>query len=132
MIVQIEALVAEVTSLRESNAALRQELRDAVSLFDRAATVLAGRPNGSAMVDGTARRKRRGTAAPKGRVTPSAVTTEVVRAVLLKLGEATASEIADEITKAGAPVSGRAIRFLAEGAGATTSLGEDGLRRYRL
>jgi hypothetical protein len=52
--------------------------------------------------------------------------------VLVKLGEATASEIATEITSAGAPVGGRAVRFLAERAGATTRVGEDGQRRYRL
>jgi hypothetical protein len=60
------------------------------------------------------------------------VTTEVVRAVLAKRGAATASEIAGEITAAGAVVSGRAIRFLAERAGAQTFVGEDGQRRYRL
>ena len=56
----------------------------------------------------------------------------MVRAVLVKLGEATASEIATEITLAGAPVGGRAVRFLAERAGATTRVGDDGQRRYRL
>jgi hypothetical protein len=60
------------------------------------------------------------------------VNADVVRAVLVKLGEATASEIAAEITSAGAPVGGRAVRFLAERAGATTRVGEDGQRRYRL
>ena len=57
---------------------------------------------------------------------------EVVRAVLAKKGAATAAEIASEITSAGAPVSGRAIRFLAERAGAETFIGGDGQRRYRL
>jgi repressor of nif and glnA expression len=60
------------------------------------------------------------------------VTAEVVRAVLAKFGTATAAEIAQEITKAGAPVSGRAVRFLAERAGAHTFIGEDGQRRYRI
>jgi hypothetical protein len=60
------------------------------------------------------------------------VTTDVVRAVIAKLGQGTASEIASEITRAGVKVSGRAIRFLAERAGAETFRGEDGRRRYRL
>jgi hypothetical protein len=77
------------------------------------------------------RRRPRGKAA-KGRATPKEVTSDVVRAVLVKLGESTASEIAAEITNAGAPVGGRAVRFLAERAGATTRVGEDGQRRYRL
>jgi hypothetical protein len=33
---------------------------------------------------------------------------------------------------AGSPVNGRAVRFLAEAAGAKTDRGEDGQRRYRL
>jgi hypothetical protein len=56
----------------------------------------------------------------------------VVRAVLVKLGESTAAEIAQEITLAGVRVSGRAVRFLAEHAGATATVGEDHRRRYRL
>ncbi len=88
------------------------------------ATVVADKP-------AAGRRRRRGRA-PKGRATPAEVTSDVVRAVLVKLGEATASQIAAEITSAGAPVGGRAVRFLAERAGATTRVGEDGQRRYRL
>jgi hypothetical protein len=57
----------------------------------------------------------------------------VVHAVIAKLGgEATAAEIAAEITRNGVPVSGRAVRFLAERAGAQTVVGEDGQRRYRV
>jgi hypothetical protein len=59
------------------------------------------------------------------------VTTEVVRAVIAKLGQGTAAEIASEITRAGVKVSGRAVRFLAERAGAETFRGDDGQRRYR-
>ena len=67
-----------------------------------------------------------------GRATPPEVTTEVVRAVIAKLGQGTAAEIASEITRAGVKVSGRAVRFLAERAGAETFRGDDGQRRYRL
>jgi hypothetical protein len=135
LVVRIEALVREVGTLREENASLRREMREALALFERA---------GNAAADGVAPRRRgRGRAAapagrrrrrktPKGRATPPSVTGEVVRAVLAKLGTATASEIAREITAAGAPVSGRAVRFLAERAGAQTLVGEDGQRRYKL
>ncbi len=134
---RIEALVDEVAKLRADNAALRREVRDAVALLEAAST---GASNGTGELVGRAvghsskvanGRRRRGRAA-KGRATPAEVTGDVVRAVIVKLGEATASEIAAEITAAGAPVGGRAVRFLAERAGATTRVGEDGQRRYRL
>jgi hypothetical protein len=144
---RIEALVDEVSKLREDNASLRREVREAVALIE-AATAAA--PNGhragrgraalTAKMVTPARRRRRGRA-PKGRATPTDVTADVVRAVLVMLGEATASEIAAEITRArvqagvggtSSPVGGRAVRFLAERAGATTRVGEDGQRRYRL
>lgn len=144
---RIEALVEEVARLREDNATLRREVREAVALLDSAASAgadghrtLQGRTMLVAKVKAPARRRRRGRL-PKGRATPTDVTADVVRAVLVKLGEATASEIAAEITRARvqagvvgstAPVGGRAVRFLAERAGATTRVGEDGQRRYRL
>lgn len=144
---RIEALVEEVARLREDNATLRREVREAVALLDSAASAgadghrtLQGRTMLVAKVKAPARRRRRGRL-PKGRATPADVTADVVRAVLVKLGEATASEIAAEITRARvqaavvgstAPVGGRAVRFLAERAGATTRVGEDGQRRYRL
>jgi hypothetical protein len=133
---RIEALVDEVATLRAENAALRSEVRAAVTLLEAAApssnghSATRGRA-ASAAKPVAARRRRRGRPA-KGRATPAEVTPDVVRAVLVKLGEATASQIATEITLAGAPVGGRAVRFLAERAGATTRLGEDGQRRYRL
>lgn len=134
--VRIETLVDEVTKLRADNASLRREVRDAVALLDAAGTIqvdghraLRGRHALRAKPAGRRRRKGR---APKGRATPAEVTGDVVRAVIVKLGEATASQIAAEITSAGAPVGGRAVRFLAERAGATTRVGEDGQRRYRL
>ncbi len=133
---RIEVLVVEVAKLRADNASLRREVRDAVALLESAGSAPAnhraahGRA-ASASKPASGRRRRRGRA-PKGRATPAEVTADVVRAVLVKLGEATASEIAAEITSAGAPVGGRAVRFLAERAGATTRVGEDGQRRYRL
>jgi hypothetical protein len=133
---RIEVLVVEVAKLRADNASLRREVRDAVALLESAGSAPAnhrampGRA-ASAGKPASGRRRRRGRA-PKGRATPAEVTADVVRAVLVKLGEATASEIAAEITSAGAPVGGRAVRFLAERAGATTRVGEDGQRRYRL
>lgn len=138
LVVRIEVLVDEVAKLRADNASLRREVRAAVALLDTAGTAAAnghqslrGRPAAAAAKPAPGRRRRRGRT-PKGRATPAEVTSDVVRAVLVKLGEATASEIAIEITSAGAPVGGRAVRFLAERAGATTRVGEDGQRRYRL
>jgi hypothetical protein len=134
---RIEILVDEVAKLRADNASLRRDVRAAVALFDAAGTVhvdghrtLRGRAVPAAK-PALGRRRRKGRP-PKGRATPAEVTSDVVRAVIVKLGEATASEIAAEITSAGAPVGGRAVRFLAERAGATTRVGEDGQRRYRL
>jgi hypothetical protein len=144
---RIETLVEEVARLREDNAALRVEVREAVAMLDGASAAAAdghrslrGRTVLVAKAKPPGHRRRRGRA-PKGRATPTDVTADVVRAVLVKLGEATASEIAAEITRARvqaavngstAPVGGRAVRFLAERAGATTRVGEDGQRRYRL
>jgi hypothetical protein len=134
---RIEGLVDEIARLRADNDQLRQQLRSAVDLFERATAALgepaAGRRPRTITVAGSPIRRRRvRTRGPKGRATPPEVTTEVVRAVLAKLGEATASEIATEITKAGVRVSGRAVRFLAERAGAQTFRGDDGQRRYRI
>jgi len=152
MVGQIEALVSEIEALRADNDGLRSELRDAVAMLERASRALgdagtAGRRGrrraGAADVDGTRRGVRRGVAgraaaAPRarrtrGRATPEGVTPQVVHAVIAKIGgEATAAEIAAEITRNGVPVSGRAVRFLAERAGAQTVVGEDGQRRYRV
>jgi hypothetical protein len=139
MVGQIEALVDEMAALRADNDALRRELHDAVKLMERASSALGsgGARRGRAAPDGDGGRRagraavaRRGKV--KGRATPPEVTADVVRAVLAKRGEATAAEVAAEITKAGVPVSGRAVRFIAERAGAQTSVGPDGQRRYRL
>jgi hypothetical protein len=67
------------------------------------------------------------------RRTPAAVTTAVVVAAIRALGEPTAAEIAAAIARAGGvTVSGRAIRFLAEGAGAAHAVDAGGARRYRM
>jgi hypothetical protein len=60
------------------------------------------------------------------------VTPDIVLATIGKLGSASASEIAKELSGLGDPVSGRAVRWLAERAGAATAVGEDGQLRYRL
>jgi len=152
MVGQIEALVGEIEALRADNEGLRAELKDAVAMLERASRALgdagtAGRRGrrrtGAADADGTRRGVRRSAvgraaAAPRarrtrGRATPEGVTPQVVHAVIAKIGgEATAAEIAAEITRNGVPVSGRAVRFLAERAGAQTVVGEDGQRRYRV
>jgi hypothetical protein len=141
MVGQIEALVDEMAALRADNDALRRELHEAVALMERASSALGtGTPRrrGRAAADGDGgRRAGRATVSrrakgAKGRATPPEVTPDVVRAVLAKRGESTAAEVAAEITKAGVPVSGRAVRFIAERAGAQTSVGPDGQRRYRV
>lgn len=133
LVSRITVLVDEVSALRQENAALRREVKQAVAVLEHAA-----RTGASTGVGGERRaklaptRRRRRAKVAKGRATPESVTAEVVKAVLAKFGTATAAEIAQEITKAGAPVSGRAVRFLAERAGAQTFIGEDGQRRYRI
>ena len=133
----------EIARLRADNDELRQQVRDAVAMFDRASSAVGeSRPRRrrrtaestvlAAAPAAPARRRRPRGRAVKGRATPPEVTTEVVRAVIAKLGQGTAAEIASEITRAGVKVSGRAVRFLAERAGAETSRGDDGQRRYRL
>jgi hypothetical protein len=141
MVGQIEALADEMAALRADNEALRRELQDAVAMMERASAALGTTGTGRrrrAAADGEERPRRgagRGAGRRgkgKGRATPPEVTADVVRAVLAKKGEATAAEIAAEITRAGVPVSGRAVRFIAERAGAQTSVGSDGQRRYRI
>jgi hypothetical protein len=129
----IEGLVRELSRLRADNAILRREVRQAFTLIEAAgvAASMQGRVARKTATGG--RGRRRGHAKTRtGRATPEEVTNAVVCAALVKLGEATAAEIAAEITLAGAPVGGRAVRFLAQSAGATVRVGEDGRRRYRL
>jgi len=109
---RIEALVEEIARLRADN----DELHQQVAMRSRCSTALrprwATRGRGAAGVQsrapsrgGAARRRRPRSRAAKGRATPPEVTTEVVRAVIAKLGQGTAAEIASEITKAGVKVS---------------------------
>ena len=141
LVSRIETLVEEVARLRADNAALRRELQDAVALFETVDVAAAGRAARTNGVADSRRRRRVRARAPKGRATPPEVTSDVVRAVIVKLGEATAAEVAAEINRARAqtatgsrivPVGGRAVRFLAERAGAVTTVGDDGQRRYRI
>lgn len=136
---RIEALVQEIARLRADNDDLRGQVRDAVAMFERASSAVGEpharrrrRPAAEPVPAAAARRRKPRGRLSKGRATPPEVTTEVVRAVIAKLGQGTAAEIATEITRAGVKVSGRAVRFLAERAGADTFRGDDGQRRYRL
>lgn len=134
LVSRIEALVTQVADLKADNATLRREVRAAVALLERAGDaatpVRASRRAGAPAVR-HAKGRRRGKG-PKGRATPASVTPDIVLATIGKLGTATASEIARELSVLGDPVSGRAVRWLAERAGAATTVGDDGQLRYRL
>jgi hypothetical protein len=155
------SLVDEVVALREAvaqaqgeNTQMRAELAERIDLF-RDARALVARPEPAKRGRGrtTARAKaaparaatrartasrngagagRGARASTNGRATPASVTPDVVRAVIGKLGSATAGEIAAQISRAGAPVSGRAIRHIARGAGAVMRPGDDGRMVYSL
>jgi hypothetical protein len=151
-------LVDEIVALREAleqaqqeNLGLRAELaegidllRDARALVVRAEAAPRGRGRGATRPAAAAPiRGRSSAAAParagrsrtrpaNGRVTPAAVTADVVRAVIGRMGSATAGEIAEQITQAGTPVSGRAIRHIAKVAGAVARPGEAGRMVYTL
>jgi hypothetical protein len=134
LVSRIEALVGQVAELKADNAALRREVRAAVALLDRAGDAatpsrVAKRASAPAVRHAKGRRRGKG---PKGRATPASVTPDIVLATIGKLGSATASEIARELSVLGDPVSGRAVRWLAERAGAATTVGDDGQLRYRL
>jgi hypothetical protein len=134
LVSRIEALVSQVAELKADNAALRREVRAAVALLEsagEAASPARSARRGSAPAARHAKGRRRGKG-PKGRATPASVTPDIVLATIGKLGSATASEIARELSVLGDPVSGRAVRWLAERAGAATTVGEDGQLRYRL
>jgi len=134
LVSRIEALVSQVAALKADNAELRREVRAAVALIERAgdaATPARSAKRASAPAVRHPKGRRRGKG-PKGRATPASVTPDIVLATIGKLGSATASEIARELSVLGDPVSGRAVRWLAERAGAATTVGEDGQLRYRL
>ena len=134
LVSRIEALVNQVAELKTDNATLRREIREALALIDRAGDAAAPRRStrrAAAPVPKHARSRRRGKG-PKGRATPASVTPDIVLATIGKLGSASASEIAKELSGLGDQVSGRAVRWLAERAGAATVVGDDGQLRYRL
>jgi hypothetical protein len=151
---RFENLVAEVEDLRDAllsaqqeTQQLRAEVADGVDLLCGAEALLAraghGQPQargrgraepagGRPREAGAASRTEAAGPAPRVRRTPTSVTGDVVRAVIGRLGDATAAEIAEEITRAGTPVSGRAIRHIAKAAGAEARAGDDGRMVYTL
>jgi hypothetical protein len=134
LVTRIDALVTQVAELKADNVALRREVREVLVLIDRAGDAAAPprvsrRSAAPAARHAKGRRRGRG---PKGRATPASVTPDIVLATIGKLGSASASEIAKELSGLGDQVSGRAVRWLAERAGAATVVGEDGQLRYRL
>jgi hypothetical protein len=149
---RFESLVAEVEDLRDAlltaqreTQQLRAELADGVDVLAGAEALLARAGHGPAQSRGRGRGEPAGrgrdAAAPateserptrRVRRTPTSVTADVVRAVIARLGDATAAEIAEEITRSGTPVSGRAIRHIAKAAGAEARAGGDGRMVYRL
>jgi len=134
LVSRIEALVNQVAELKTDNATLRREIREALALIDQAGDAAAPPRSArrvAAPVPKHARSRRRGKG-PKGRATPASVTPDIVLATIGKLGSASASEIAKELSGLGDQVSGRAVRWLAERAGAATIVGDDGQLRYRL
>ena len=134
LVTRIEALVSQVAELKADNAKLRGEVRAALALIDRAGDAAAAPRAARRATTATSRHakgRRRGKG-PKGRATPASVTPDIVLATIGKLGSASASEIARELSGLGDHVSGRAVRWLAERAGASTVVGEDGQLRYRL
>jgi hypothetical protein len=134
LVSRIEALVTQVAELKADNATLRREVRDALALIDRAGDAAAPVRTTRRSVAAPARhvKSRRRGKGPKGRATPASVTPDIVLATIGKLGSASASEIAKELSGFGDQVSGRAVRWLAERAGAATVVGDDGQLRYRL
>ena len=130
----MQGLTSEVWTLRSQNDELQAELvRLRAVPRPRSSHPAGGRssrlPDAARGAAQPRRSRRPGT---PGRSTPPEVTDAVIRAALSKLGEATAAEIAAEITRAGTRVSGRAVRFLAEQTGAQVSVDTRGQRRYRL
>jgi hypothetical protein len=154
---EVVALREALAMAQEENTQLRAELAEAVGLF-RDARALVTRAEPAKRGTGRAAKGTRAAVVPRaatrararatsgngagagraarssanGRATPPSVTADVVRAVIGKLGTATAGEIAAQITGAGTPVSGRAIRHIAKGAGAVMRPGEDGRMIYSL
>ena len=153
---EVVTLRHSLAQAEAENAELRAELAAAVTLFNDAQRVVSagepakrGRGRAASEMIPTGKRvtpqrpapaaSSRGAGGPRasrvprnGRATPESVTPVVVRAVIGKLGTATAAEIAAQVSTAGAPVSGRAIRHIAKGAGALMRRGDDGRMIYSL
>jgi hypothetical protein len=152
---EVVALREALVQAQEENGRLRGELAEGINLFRDARALVAraepvkrgtgqrtarstAAPAGQATTRTGARRRRDGTgggqtrASSKGRATPASVTPDVVLAVIGKLGSATAGEIAAQISQEGVPVSGRAIRHIAKGAGAVMRPGDEGRMVYSL
>src|ERR1700694_876684 len=112
LVARIEALVSQVAVLKADNAALRREVRAAVVLLERAGDAAApprATKRSAAPTLRHARGRRRGKG-PKGRATPASVTPDIVLATIGKLGSATASEIAKELSVLGDQAAGRGGR----------------------
>jgi hypothetical protein len=153
---EVVALREALVEAQEENGRLRGELAAGIALFRDARALVAraepakpgrGRRTAQSMAipagQATSRTRtrpasRNGTgagrtrASAKGRATPASVTPDVVLAVIGKLGSATAGEIAAQISQEGVPVSGRAIRHIAKGAGAVMRPGDEGRMVYSL
>jgi hypothetical protein len=153
---EVLALREALVQAQEENGRLRGELAEGIDLFrDARALVARAEPakrgrgrrtaQSTAALPGQATTRTRTRAASsngigggrarataRGRATPASVTPDVVRAVIGKLGSATAGEIAAQISQEGVPVSGRAIRHIAKGAGAVMRPGDEGRMVYSL
>jgi hypothetical protein len=150
---EVVALREALVQAQEENGRLRGELAAGIDLFRDARALVAraepanrgrGRRTAQSTTAQTATRTRtragsrngtgagRTRASAKGRATPASVTPDVVLAVIGKLGSATAGEIAAQISQEGVPVSGRAIRHIAKGAGAVMRPGDEGRMVYSL
>ncbi|MDB5068044.1 MAG: hypothetical protein JWM18_4478 [Chloroflexi bacterium] len=153
---EVVALREALVQAQEENGRLRGELAEGIDLFREARALVA---HAEPTKRGSGRRTAQSTTAPggqaaprtrtraasrngtgagrtrasaKGRATPASVTPDVVLAVIGKLGSATAGEIAAQISQEGVPVSGRAIRHIAKGAGAVMRPGDEGRVVYSL
>jgi hypothetical protein len=159
LVAEVEGLREALMTAERDNEQLRAELAEGIQLIRGAQAALAhgatpverqprrrGRGEQSTGAPGAAPARRRAgraaaasgsDAAPPAagtrvRRTPASVTTDLVRAVIGRLGGATASEIAEEISTSGTEVSGRAIRHIAGAAGAVARAGADGRMVYTL
>ena len=101
---RIEALVNQVAELKADNAALRREVRAAVALLERAGDAAAPAAGSQTCCRAGARgtpRPPSGQRARRAERRPASVTPDIVLATIGKLGSATASEIAKELSVLG-------------------------------